>query len=809
MNPSLPPFNFRIIFLFFEYFCGFLSPSFNRCKLLSTPWDGYNINANGKDTFLLRLFQKGDAACVKKPREKRPVFFSILLSYLCTMALPIALLSLLFFWFLYQTYDKELIQSEEDSLHWSQTLMDNVVREMQSNAIILLNSNEFQPEHLRAAYGNFYDVTRRLANITYTNTFVDGYYYLNSEVKILFSRETMFDYERFCKFGLRYEGMTPDNLEDMLLQNRASYWLAAEPDSEEGFVTYIATNKTSWNPPSAAILFQIKESTLKEILSRDSRRQQRQIMMLYDGGLLYSSSPELSDGLLASVGEDISHGSGKLKVSVNGEDHLVFYTSSGAAANLQYVSIVSFNSLMQTLSFYQWAFVAVLLAASLVCSFAVLRFMNIIYTPMQQFSDMINEMFGAAPINSDSEQLSVARKALTELQEGRQKNLRRDLLMELLSGCFSTQEEFQQKAQELDLELYGERFNVILLQLKYGDLHTAPLYLCENIGAFWSESLPSGLSVQFLPLPDTASVALLVAGAEEDLESLYLRLDGLRLATESTWDMKIVVGVGIETACPQVPMAYFQAAKACDYRLFQKSGGLVFFRDITGDSRWKGLYPSREIDTLYNAILKVDQGPVHLSLQSLFSEILSNDSLLYCSYILRDVITTSMRALRELNCGTDSLERLSSDFSQALNSEESLRQYISDLGHAITDSFCKKAEGGTETGSKSSSLQSLLDYIGNHFCEENFSVKTAADNFNMSVSNLSHFFKNNTGQNLSEYIASLRFERAKQLLRDTDCLLQDISTQCGYLHLSTFMRQFKQREGCTPAIYRARFRQKS
>ncbi len=244
--------------------------------------------------FLLRLFRKGDAACVKKPREKRPVFFSILLSYLCTMALPMALLSLLFFWFLYQTYDKELIQSEEDSLHWSQTLMDNVVREMQSNAIILLNSNEFQPEHLRAAYGNFYDVTRRLANITYTNTFVDGYYYLNSEVKILFSRETMFDYERFCKFGLRYDGMTPDNLEDMLLQNRASYWLAAEPGSGEGFVTYMATNKTSWNFPNAAILFQIKESTLKEILSRDSRRQQRQIMMLYDGELLYSSCPELS-----------------------------------------------------------------------------------------------------------------------------------------------------------------------------------------------------------------------------------------------------------------------------------------------------------------------------------------------------------------------------------------------------------------------------------------------------------------------------------------------------------------------------------
>lgn len=748
---------------------------------------------------------------MKRPREKRPVFFSILLSYLATMALPMVLLSLLFFWFLYQTYDKELIRNESDSLAWSQTLMDDVVREMQSNATLLLNSNEFKHDHLEEAYGNFYDVTRRLSNVTYTNTFVDGYYYLNSEVRMLFSRETMFDYDRFCRFGLSYEDMTAGNLEDKLLKNRASYWLPVERGSGEGFITYIATNKTSWNTPSAAILFQINESTLKEIFTRDSRSQQRNIMMIYEGRLLYSSSPDFSRELLPSIQEEISQGEGRLKIPVNGEDHLVFYTSSGATAKLQYVSVVSFSSLMQTISFYQTVFIVVILAVSLACSFAVLRFMNIIYTPMQQFSDMINNMFGTTPVKSDSEQLSMARQTLTELQESRQNSLRRDLLMELLSGCFKTQDEFEQRAQELDLDLYGEYYNVILIQLKSGDMHTAPLYLCEKIGAFWSGSLPGDLCGQFLPLPETASIALLAAGTQEALEAFYPRLDGLRFSTESNWDMKIVVGVGIETTCPQVPMAYFQAEKACDYRLFQNNGGLVFFRDINSGDKWKGLYPSREIDNLYHAICQIDQGRVFLSLQSLLSEILSNDSLLYCSYILRDVITTSVRALHELDCDTGGLAGL--DFTRALNSESSLRQYISDLGQAVTDSLhkrsvsCDSDSPGAE--GRNGSLQSILDYITDHFREDTFSVKTAADNFNMSVSNLSHYFKKNTGQNLSEYISSLRFEQAKLLLRETDLLLQDISAQCGYLHLSTFMRQFKQREGCTPAIYRARFRPKS
>lgn len=749
---------------------------------------------------------------MKKDREKRPFFFSILLSYLATMALPMILLSLLFFWFLYQTYDKELVQNEEASLAWSQTLMDDVVREMQSNAILLLNSSEFQPEHLKEAYGNFYDVTRRLANVTYTNTFVNGYYYLNSDMKMLFSRETMFDYERFCQFGLPYEDMTAENLEDKLLQNRASYWLPAQHSGGGSFITYLVTDKNTWNRPDSAILFRIDDSNLKEILSAKDRPQQRCMIMIYEGKMLYSSDPALAADLLSSLPEGMPAGKGQLKVPLDGEDQLVFYTSSNATANLQYVSVVSFNSLMQTVSFYQAAFIAVVLVTSLVCSFIVLRFISIVYTPMQQFGDMINKMFGTSPIKSDSEQLAMARQTLAELQESQRKSQRRDLLMELLSGCFQTMDEFEQEAQKLDLELYGEYFTVILLQLKSGSNHTAPLYLCENIGEFWLGSLPANLTGQFLPFPETASVALLAAGTKEDLEAFYQRLDGLRLATEKNWDLKIVVGVGMETSGVEIPTAYFQAEKACDYRLFQEKGGLVFFREINSDDKWKGIYPSREIDNLYHAILQIDRNRVFLSLQSLLSEILSNDSLLYCNYILRDVLATSIRALQEMNCETGEVTQLYRNFATALNNEDSLRKYIADLGHAITGTLSdyKKPDSAEETSAeeKPSSLQNILTYISNHFTEETFSVKTAADYFNMSVSNLSHYFKKNTGQNLSEYISALRFEQAKQLLRETDLLLQDISTQCGYLHLSTFMRQFKQREGCTPAIYRARFRPK-
>lgn len=112
-------------------------------------------------------------------------------------------------------------------------------------------------------------------------------------------------------------------------------------------------------------------------------------------------------------------------------------------------------------------------------------------------------------------------------------------------------------------------------------------------------------------------------------------------------------------------------------------------------------------------------------------------------------------------------------------------------------------EDGT---AKQEPIQEILEFVNQHFYEESLSVKMVAGHFGMTVSNLSHYFKKYTNETISEYIALLRFNKAKELLRDTDIVLSEICLQCGYLHLSTFMRQFKAREGCTPSVYRSQYR---
>lgn len=78
------------------------------------------------------------------------------------------------------------------------------------------------------------------------------------------------------------------------------------------------------------------------------------------------------------------------------------------------------------------------------------------------------------------------------------------------------------------------------------------------------------------------------------------------------------------------------------------------------------------------------------------------------------------------------------------------------------------------------------------------SVGAVAEYFGLSISNLSHRFKKQTGVNVSEYITARRIECAKQLLTETGLTLSGIAQRLGYPQTSSFMRVFKSCVGMTP-----------
>lgn len=77
-----------------------------------------------------------------------------------------------------------------------------------------------------------------------------------------------------------------------------------------------------------------------------------------------------------------------------------------------------------------------------------------------------------------------------------------------------------------------------------------------------------------------------------------------------------------------------------------------------------------------------------------------------------------------------------------------------------------------------------------------------AQKANLSKFHFCRTFKRHTGLNPMKYVAALRIDRAKELLKQDGISVSSIASQVGFRDLSNFIRQFKKVTGVTPSRYR-------
>lgn len=73
---------------------------------------------------------------------------------------------------------------------------------------------------------------------------------------------------------------------------------------------------------------------------------------------------------------------------------------------------------------------------------------------------------------------------------------------------------------------------------------------------------------------------------------------------------------------------------------------------------------------------------------------------------------------------------------------------------------------------------------------------------NLSPSRLQHLFKAETGTSLTQYLKSLRLERARELLETTFLSVKQVMITAGLKNKSHFVKDFKKAYGMTPTQYR-------
>lgn len=92
------------------------------------------------------------------------------------------------------------------------------------------------------------------------------------------------------------------------------------------------------------------------------------------------------------------------------------------------------------------------------------------------------------------------------------------------------------------------------------------------------------------------------------------------------------------------------------------------------------------------------------------------------------------------------------------------------------------------------------NYISQHF-SDNLDARTICQQFHIGRTQLYEISKQNYGIGIAEHIRTLRIEKAKKLLVESDLPLTEIVVQCGFTDYNNFITVFKKMTGVSPKKY--------
>ncbi|WP_159882521.1 response regulator [Paenibacillus puerhi] len=95
----------------------------------------------------------------------------------------------------------------------------------------------------------------------------------------------------------------------------------------------------------------------------------------------------------------------------------------------------------------------------------------------------------------------------------------------------------------------------------------------------------------------------------------------------------------------------------------------------------------------------------------------------------------------------------------------------------------------------------IAAYIRNHY-HQDITLQEIANHFYLSREYISRKFKQEFGENLSDYLSGIRMEKAKLLLLNPHLRISQIAAMVGYDDEKYFSKVFKKMEGVSPNEYR-------
>lgn len=547
---------------------------------------------------------------------------------------------------------------------------------------------------------------------------------------------------------------------------------AERVNGTDRYITFINAPSVFSRLQDAVLMFFVREEHFLSSLSPEDNPTQQGAILDADGSIIVST---------LTLPQDVSGD----HLRVDGVDYLVLREAS-AEMDWTYLFLLPADETLAPIHRAQvtlTVFLLVLIAAgTLIIHYA----MRLNYKPIKELTDAVGRSG-----NDDLESLRDAIGSLSAQNEHMRAQmmcspdgqaLKDSLLFSLLKGKFDSFEAYNREAAPLGMTFEKPCYQVLMLRL-FDQEDELPR---QTLSAAFAQCLGEGFSWHFRDLFEQSMCVCLVGMDRGMADELPQRC--LRLLDECAQQHGLTFTIGASGCYEDIrhlSAACFEATQAVREHFIRGRHQFIPYADLsrtltartdylTRLSALSGQTPQQQMQTIRSFVesLKADRVPALLAKS-------------YCNSAVQLLITAVSRPVHMDDLFTITYLRTADDYLAFMLRMLDTVPTPDDPPAPVTEL-----------------LGRIYECIGSCYDDCSFSIQDAAERLGISSSYLSQYFKQQTGETLTGYVADLRIRKACSLLETTTMPLQMVSESVGYYNLNSFIRRFKQITGVTPGEYR-------
>lgn len=301
---------------------------------------------------------------------------------------------------------------------------------------------------------------------------------------------------------------------------------------------------------------------------------------------------------------------------------------------------------------------------------------------------------------------------------------------------------------------------------------------------------------------------LFKADSQEDIESAVRKFgEELKRILDPFRDMKYFAGIGsYVTRISSIPDSFEVAGHIFAHRYFVNDNVVMGSEDIEeiGRTQKEELDINRidpkqfDRSRVLEFLKQGSREEVRYFIEEFFAGI-DNDtanSTILKQYLCMDIYFCTVQFVEELPASREEIAAPDMIATSQKGFEE-VKDYIRksiDKALELRDRMSVNRYDGI--------VKEAAGYVAEHYSDPDLSLNMLAAHVNFSPNHLSAVFSQQTGTTLIKYLTDYRMNKAKEMLRCTNCRSSEICASVGYKDPHYFSYLFKKTTGMTPTQYR-------